>query len=316
MRPRADRFDSTLGFPGEGWKGRRGARERLSRVLFAFHNVQTLAGHVVTKGRSVDMCGDVTKEHMIIDYANNNDLYLLGIAEHRWIMEGERSAPSNWHCIHTSANVSSGEGYKGGVGCYLSPKATRAWRNFGSHVEYIDNRILLLRLPLDARRTASAFIYYAPHSQRPRSERQAFWDSLESAIAQVPSSDVILLLGDSNADTGDIHSPGITGTHGTGKCNATGEELIDWCRNLGLRIMNGFFEKSSGTCQTWRRPARPPLPWTQGLTLDHCIVRSKDAAVVTDVAILEPIEYSSDHRMVVAAITPLRGRGAWQRKME
>eukprot|EP00662_Eupelagonemidae_sp_cell21_P017359 gene17359-biopygen53959 len=389
-------YDATLGYPGEGWKGRRGARERMGRLLLAFHNVQTLAGCVEPHGASVHLKGDAIKEQMLIDCATDRQLYAMGIAEHRWTSTGERSAPRDWHCVHTSAGVSSGHGYKGGVGCYLSPPATKAWRNFGSHVDFVDERILTLRLPiggfhekrftfnstqvnpgitvdnasaitmivpgsaadhagilpgmrvisvdgakwqhsdnatrciqfaetsaapthsivLSVPRIASLIVYYAPHSQRPRDERKAFWDLLEVTVNGIPKHDVLVLLGDSNACLGDVCTAGVTGPHGVGKCNAGGRELSDWCSNIQLRVMNGYFAKGLGAQQTWRPPADPPVPWEHGLTIDHCITRSRDAAVITNVDVCSPAEYKSDHRMLVVSLTPLRGQAAWQRKMQ
>eukprot|EP00665_Eupelagonemidae_sp_cell47_P012340 gene12340-biopygen7307 len=274
-----------------------------------------MAGCIESSGRSVRLKGDTIKEDMLIDSATHQDLYLCAIAEHRWTSEGERSAPDNWHCVHTSANVSTGDGYKGGVGCYLSPKASRAWRDSGSAVEYIDHRIISLRLPV-GRRMSSVVVYYAPHSGRPADERQRFWQDLEQCVLKVPKHDVLILLGDSNASVGEVQAAGVTGSHGAGKCNDAGSELLDWCSHLELRIMNGFFCKAIGVPQTWRPPANPPVPWENGLTIDHCITRSRDAAALTDVDVREPAEYNSDHRMLVVAVTPLRGQGAWQRKMQ
>eukprot|EP00666_Eupelagonemidae_sp_cell4sb_P017813 gene17813-biopygen28209 len=158
--------------------------------------------------------------------------------------------------------------------------------------------------------------YYAPHSGRPVDERIRFWQALEQCVTSVPKHDVLTLLGDSNASVGEARAEGVTGMHGVGKCNNAGVELLDWCSNLDLRIMNGFFRKGRDVPQTWRPPASPPGPWEHGLTIDHCITRSRDAAAVTDVDVREPPEYNSDHRMLVVAVTPLRGQGAWQRKMQ
>ena len=143
-------FDGTLGFPGEGWRGQRGARALDSKLLFGFHNVLTMAGRVETKGRSVCMRGDATKEQMVIDCAAHQDLYLMGFAEHRWTSAGERPAANSWHCLHTSAGVSTGDGYHGGVGVYLSRHATRAWRELSSQVEHVDDRLMSIRIPIGA----------------------------------------------------------------------------------------------------------------------------------------------------------------------
>eukprot|EP00662_Eupelagonemidae_sp_cell21_P057910 gene57910-biopygen33110 len=72
--------------------------------------------------------------------------------------------------------------------------------------------------------------------------------------------------------------------------------------------MNGFFTKGTGASETWRPPADPPVAWERGLTIDHCITRSRDAATVTDVDVCVPPEYNSDHRMLVVSLTPLRGQ--------
>ena len=51
---------------------------------------------------------------------------------------------------------------------------------------------------------------YAPHSDRPKSEKDVFYDLLDKAIGNCPKYDAVMVLGDFNAKVGS--DSGLTGT--------------------------------------------------------------------------------------------------------
>ena len=67
---------------------------------------------------------------------------------------------------------------------------------------------------------------------------------------KIPSSDVLLLLGDFNARVGcsvadgDVWK-GVRGQHGVGCCNEAGERFLEFCAVNQFTIMNTWFTKKS-----------------------------------------------------------------------
>ena len=72
------------------------------------------------------------------------------------------------------------------------------------------------------------------------SASEAFYDQLQSTLSSVPSSDLLVILGDFNARVGSDHSTWnlVIGPHGTGECNENGEQLLDFCASNQLIFSN------------------------------------------------------------------------------
>ena len=81
--------------------------------------------------------------------------------------------------------------------------------------------------------------------------KETFYDDLQAIISLVPSSDVILVMGDFNARVGCAKNSTseslwdvVQGSFGVGKVNESGEALLSFCAINQLCVMNTMFEKS------------------------------------------------------------------------
>eukprot|EP00664_Eupelagonemidae_sp_cell27_P009420 gene9420-8678_t len=117
------------------------------------------------------------------------------------------------------------------------------------------------------------------------------------------------MCGDANGCPGDHVVPNVTGTFGQGPLTAGGEELLDFAGEHRLRVMGTWFRKPVGRGTTWRLPGSGAR-----YTLDHVLVRSRDACHVTDVSPVPVAECRSDHRLLRFTINPARGRGGHARR--
>ncbi|XP_063626633.1 uncharacterized protein LOC134798200 [Cydia splendana] len=102
-------------------------------------------------------------------------------------------------------------------------------------------------------------------------------------------------MGDFNAKVGQpkLEEHRITGKHGYGSRNQRGELLINYCLEKNLAIMNTYFMKKSNRKWTWIAP--------NGRTkneVDFILTNQKQS--ITNIEIINKIEFSSDHRLVRA----------------
>ncbi|XP_068697005.1 craniofacial development protein 2-like [Montipora foliosa] len=146
-------------------------------------------------------------------------------------------------------------------------------------------RILTLR-PSKEEGTVRLVCVYAPTLQSPPEVKDQFYESLDTVIGMVPSSDHILLLGDFNARVGaDRESwPSVLGHHGIGKMNDNDQTLLELCCYHNLCETNTFFQNKAYHKVSWRHPRskhwhQPDLVITRCASLNNvCNTRSYHSA--------------------------------------
>ena len=148
----------------------------------------------------------------------------------------------------------------------MSEELTRAWRRGGEQLCAVSSRMVLTRfnltpgeseglyhqLPRGYRRRRSALFMtvvnvYAQTAKAPPSVQEKFVCDLQAALDRVPTSDILVVLGDFNARIGVRPAPvgdspdlwtDVTGPFGLGRCIAAGEDLLMLCAANRLSIMN------------------------------------------------------------------------------
>ena len=87
------------------------------------------------------------------------------------------------------------------------------------------------------------FSAYAPQVGRTEEEKQEFWERLSDEMTEVPHSEGVLLGGDLNGHVGTDRSgfEDVMGGFGFGERNAEGEDILEFCQRLRLRIINTVF---------------------------------------------------------------------------
>jgi hypothetical protein len=82
------------------------------------------------------------------------------------------------------------------------------FENHIDNVEYVDHNTMYVTLKFNSERIHAISIY-APDINKPREEREYFFESLHETLNQLPKEDKIFVMGDLNARIGNTPIPGI-----------------------------------------------------------------------------------------------------------
>ena len=192
----------------------------------------------------------------------------------------------------------------------LSPRAKAAWDAAGCVFQPVSERILRLRLKCHMSYMTVVAVYAPINPPNSTSEAvslsEAFYDHLQSALSSVPSSDLIVILGDFNARVGSDFSSwnSVIGPHGVGVCNENGERLLDFCAGNQLIITNTWFQHKLLHNATWFRNGNRSRT---GHMIDHVLVNKRFRTRVLDTRVYRPTFHESDHELVVSTL-PLKSR--------
>ena len=112
-------------------------------------------------------------------------------------------------------------------------------------------RVALLRLKLKEKTLILAQMY-APNTE---SEYVPFLNEILGVLEEIPGTDSIALLEDSNAHVGnDVQTwKGVIEKNGDSDTNAQDRVLLNFCTSGGLSIMNTFFHHKDIHKYTWYR---------------------------------------------------------------
>jgi len=147
---------------------------------------------------------------------------------------------------------------------------------------------------------------YAPTHRAPAEVKEKFYDDLQAVISSVPSSDVLLVMGDCNARVGCASSSctsealwdGVQGKFGVGKFNESGESLLSFCALNQLCVMNTMFDKKRIQQYTWQHPGTKN--WH---CIDYVLMRQFQCYCCTDVTVLQSAQCWTDHLLLCATLS-------------
>ena len=97
---------------------------------------------------------------------------------------------------------------------------------------------------------------YAPTSASSEEEIEDFYSDLEDAYKKCGNQDIVIVMGDLNANIGGEKDPlqEIVGKHGLGERNDRGDLWVDWCVTHEQVIMNTWFQHHQRHLYTWKSP--------------------------------------------------------------
>ena len=126
-----------------------------------------------------------------------------------------------------------------------------------------------------------------------------FYNELHSAMATIPATDMVTILGDFNArigtDTNTWHT--VLGPQGVGEVNGNGKRLLDFCVTNKLFITNTWFQHKLQHQYTWHRNGDRSNP---GHVIDYILVSAKHRSSVMDTRVYRGVYHQSDHELVVS----------------
>ena len=157
------------------------------------------------------------------------------------------------------------------------------------------------RLAGGVRRSRDVFMsvvcMYAPTVRAPGVMMKCFYDDLQDVLSGIPSSDLLLMLGDLNAHVGMRDRSSelwyVLGCFGIDDRNQAGEDLLNFCDLNQLSLMNTWFQKDSFHYGTWTHPATK-----KSTMIDFVVVRSAHRRHCLDVQVMRGATFWTDHKLV------------------
>ena len=159
----------------------------------------------------------------------------------------------------------------------------------------INDRRMMLRLPLSGKRHATIVSTYAPTMTNPDEIKDKFYGDLDSVISAAPRTDKPILLGDFNARVSTDYQTweGVIGSEGVRKCNSNGLHLLRKRAEHELLITNTVFSLPTRRKTSWMHPRSKH--WH---LIDYVIVRRKDRQEVRVTKTMCGADCWKDHRLV------------------
>ena len=219
--------------------------------------------------------------------------------------------PAAGYVMHCSGHCGGDGGKPGilGVGLAVRESIARALGPDGIVPEHISARLLKVRVIFKHRATTTFIVAYAPTETAATCHKSKFWKELRSTVAEVPTSDHLILMMDANARTGGRGEGGgvgdvqVLGPYGRDTLNDNGSRLLACAAEYKLSIVNTFFStpKRGGNSDafTYEGP-KESYRWH----VDYILVRQHDRRFVRNITVHPKMK--SDHRLVSASIRFLR----------
>jgi exonuclease III len=220
-----------------------------------------------------------------------------GVAEARIMGSGCRKVTEDWYLLWSG--LPEGQPRRHGVGLLLNSKWYRCLIDWSA----VSERILVVRVRVSSGINASVVVAYSPTDTKatPEEVKEAFYLQLEAVMAALPSRDMLVLMGDFNAQVGTDPKPygGVMGPHGFGEQQPSenGERLLQLAGALQLRLANTFFKQSSYRTATHRMKDRNKRDVLR--VIDYIAVSKRFMSSVTNCRVFRSFDTDSDHNMLV-----------------
>ena len=269
-RPAENRMHSA---PGSGHKAKRDVRHPRLRV--ASLNVGTLSdreGEVVETltRRGIDLC--CLQETRLTGGIEANQARPI---------VGKDSVYQLYWCGNARG--------LGGVGILLAEK----WTDKVFEVKRFNDRVMLLKL-IVGNAVVTFISVYAPQAGLPEAVKAQFYDQLQAVCMNIPSTEVLICLGDWNGHVGAAADgyENVHGGHGYGIRNTDGERLLEFATANNLFIGNTRFIKRESHLITYQSGDHR----TQ---IDYVLYPVRFHKAVTNVKVIPGEECATQHRLLV-----------------
>ena len=93
-----------------------------------------------------------------------------------------------------------------------------------------------------------------PTSNAEEAEVELFYDDEQDLLELTPKKEVLFIIGDWNAIVGSQETSGVKGKLGLGVQNEAGQNLIEFCQENTLIIVNTLFQQQKRRLYTWTSP--------------------------------------------------------------
>ena len=226
------------------------------------------------------------KMNEIADEIKKFKINILAVQETRWPGQG-RIDKRDYTMFYSGSEARTGQC---GTGFMIDKQARKSFMNF----EPIDDRMFKIRFRGRFRNTTLISVY-APTEVCSEEEKHTFYNNLQDECFKVPKYDILIILGDFNAQIGtEDFLKDIAGKHTLHtQTNDNGKLLAELATTNNLLIKSTFFDHKRIHKGTWK------IPGTQETNqIDHVLVSKRYGSSVIDVKSARGPNCDSDHYMV------------------
>ena len=179
-----------------------------------------------------------------------------------------------------------------GVGVLLAEK----WVDKLYDIKRLSDRIMLIKL-LVGEAVLKVLSVYAPQTGLEESTKDAFYDSLQTVISELPDKEIVIPCGDWNGHVG-REAAGYEGVHGGsgyGECNANGDRVLEFAVANDFVIGNTFFVKRDSHLITYQSGNAK----TQ---IDFILLRKRNLKMAKDIKVIPSEECVPQHKLLICEL--------------
>ena len=136
---------------------------------------------------------------------------------------------------------------------------------------------------------------YAPTTSAEKTEIDQFYEDLQHLLELTPKKDVLLILGDWNANVGSQEIKGTTGKFGLGVQNEAEQRLIEFCQENKLVITNTLLQQHKSRLYTWTAP-----DGQYRNQMDYILCSQRLRSSIQSAKTRPGADCGSDHRLLLA----------------
>ena len=236
-------------------------------------------------------------------------LDILGLSETRWLGMGQIRMRGGETVIY-SGHEDEDSDHTEGVAFMLSRKAAGSlvrWEPLGS-------RIITATFRTNKKDINLTIINcYAPTNNKEEEEKEAFYSRLQVEVDKTRRKDIVILMGDLNAQVGSDNTgyEEVMGTQGIKTMNENGELFAEFCASNQLVIGGTIFPHKRIHKATWVAPN-----YNLGVEnqIDHICVSRQFRKSLQDVKVYRGADVGSDHHLVIGKIKLKLKKGKFEQE--
>lgn len=218
---------------------------------------------------------------------------IIGLSETKRNGIGE-TLDKNGNLLLYSGMPSEDDRHMRGVGIYIRKifaKSLLSWKA-------ISERIIIARFK-SKYKNMTLVQCYAPTEDSDITYKENFYSQLDGTLLEVPKTDVVILMGDFNAQLGpdNTNYETIMGRNAAGRRTENGELMLQLCSTHDLKICGSVFPHKVHHKVTWVSPAG-----NAENQIDHICVSRSFFNIVCDVRNKRSADIGSDHHLLIAEI--------------
>lgn len=214
---------------------------------------------------------------------------ILGLSEVRWNGCGEMKTTDGSTFLHSG--LENGSNY--GVGFLMSNEVRKSLLDWNP----VSERIITMRIRTRAR-NLNLVQCYAPTEVADQEAKDAFYESLTATLGELNKGEIVIMMGDFNAQIGNDNSgmEHIMGKHGMGRRTDNGDRLVELCQQNDYVIGGTIFPHKTIHKYTWKSPLNARNQ------IDHLCISRKWRHSLLDVRTRRGADMHSDHELLTADV--------------